>query len=117
MSVTRPRPQKPILHKSVEIKVLYTFNGPNAHQTIRLINEVARQLHITALINEIQVDTEELAIRYGFAGSPTVLVDGNDIEQLSSNPMAKLSFQTRMYGNSGVPPRQMIYDAIYRAVE
>ena len=104
MSVTRPRPKKPTVHKSVEIKVLYTFNGPNAHQTIRLINEVARQLRISTLIDEVQVDTEELATRYGFVGSPTVLVNGNDIEALKLDPNEKISFQTRMYGNSGVPP-------------
>ena len=65
-------------------------------------------------IEAIQVGNEEEAKRYGFLGSPTIQVDGQDIEAGGRNE--KTSFSCRVYrtpnGITGVPPKNLLLDAI-----
>ena len=72
-----------------------------------------RELHLRADIEAIQVRNEEEANQYGFLGSPTIQVDGQDIEV--SRRTDKTSFSCRVYrtqkGISGVPPKDLLLEA------
>ncbi len=115
MSITGHPLKDSTPNQPVDIKLLYTFNGPNAHQTVRLINEVAQQLCASIHIDKIKIDDNEVATKYHFHGSPTVLVNNHDIDPLHPDD-SKISFQSRMYGQSGVPKRKMIFEAIQHAL-
>jgi glutaredoxin len=96
------------------IRVL-TFEGcPNCEATKDLVEETVKELHLQADIETIQVGNEDEAKRFGFLGSPTIQVDGQDIE--AGRRGEKASFSCRVYrtpnGITGVPPKGLLMDAI-----
>ena len=95
-----------------------TFEGcPNCETTRYLVEETVRELHLGADIEAIQIKNEEEAIGYGFLGSPTIQVDGQDIEVNRRGERA--SFSCRVYrtprGISGVPPKDLLLEALKKA--
>lgn len=99
------------------VRVL-TFEGcPSCDATESLVKETVRELHIEADIEAIRVQDEKEARRYGFLGSPTIQVDGRDIEVGRRNDTA--SFACRVYktphGITGVPPKSLLLDALKEA--
>jgi hypothetical protein len=98
--------------------VVLTFEGcPNAKPAFRLIQQTLEDLGLNSDVKQISVRDEEEAGKLHFLGSPTVQIDGRDIEIDRRSDTA--SFSCRIYntssGNSGVPPKQMIVDAILEA--
>ena len=67
-----------------------------------------------AAVDRIDVDTPEKAATLGFLGSPSVRVDGADIE-LRSGSRGALCCRT--YAGAGVPPGWMVEAAILRALK
>ena len=62
--------------------IIEVFSLPGcagAGETLRLAGEVARALAPGAEVRDVRL-TEQQAIERGFPGSPTVLVNGRDIE-------------------------------------
>jgi hypothetical protein len=53
---------------------------PATPRTIQLVKEIAHGMGITIALEQILVDTSEQAQALAFLGSPTVQVDGRDIE-------------------------------------
>jgi hypothetical protein len=53
---------------------------PATPPTIRLVEEVARVLDVPIALEPVRVDTPEQAEALAFLGSPTVQVNGRDIE-------------------------------------
>ncbi len=99
------------------IRVL-TFEGcPNCAATRNLVEETVRELHLQADIQAIMVSDEAEAGQYGFLGSPTIQIDGRDIE--AGRRKDRPSFSCRVYrtagGITGIPPRQLLLDAIEEA--
>ena len=64
----------------MKIEVLY-FPGCGAHNSIvEMAREVVQRLDLAAEIEEIQVRSQADAERLRFLGSPSIRVDGVDIE-------------------------------------
>lgn len=85
-----------------------TFPGcPNHLPTLDLVRNVARELQIDVELREVIVQSPEDAARLRFLGSPTVQVDGADIESGRRQDLG-YSIACRIYGDSGIPPREMI---------
>jgi hypothetical protein len=53
---------------------------PATPGTIRLVEGVARDMGISIALEQVLVDTPEQAQALAFLGSPTVQVEGRDIE-------------------------------------
>ena len=95
-----------------------TFEGcPNAEPTIQLVQQTVRELGLSSEVKQIPVNDQDEAEQLHFLGSPTVQVNGRDVEVNRRSDTA--SFSCRMYktpsGNGGVPPREMIVDALLEA--
>ena len=98
---------------------LLSFEGcPNALPAQELIEAVIHDLGIEASVIHTRVNSEEDADKYQFLGSPTIQVDGKDIEK--SRRSEKSLFGCRIYKSAdlqtGVPPRQMLEAAIREAL-
>ncbi len=94
-----------------------TFEGcPNCEATRDLVEKTVQQMHLKASIEDIRIANEEEARRYRFLGSPTIQIDGEDIEADRRDERA--SFSCRVYrtpnGITGVPPRDLLVEAINR---
>jgi hypothetical protein len=103
----------------MEIRVL-TFDGcPTCGAVSDLVRETIRELHIEADFKAVNVRNERQARRHRFLGSPTIQVDGRDIEPARRNDQVSLA--CRLYrtsdGVTGVPSKQLLVDAITGAVQ
>jgi len=66
--------------KAISIVVLYTEGCPTTPKTIELIRSCISALEIPAEFREVLVRTQEEADAWKFLGSPTVQVNGVDID-------------------------------------
>lgn len=64
----------------MKIHVLYFEGCPNHEPTVALVREVVAGLDLSAEVEEIEVNTQTDAERLRFLGSPTVQVNGVDME-------------------------------------
>ena len=93
------------------IEVLYFEGCPHLEPTLSLADEVLSQLGLSAEVRKIEVLSVEDAERVRFLGSPSVRVDGKDIEP-SAESRTEYALSCRIYGNSGVPPRELLVTAL-----
>jgi hypothetical protein len=93
------------------IEVLYVPGCPNHQAAIDRLRNALRSTAIDAPIQEIAVTDDAMARQLKFPGSPTIRVDGRDVE---SNAQDSYGLACRLYSNgTGVPS----LDALRRAVE
>ena len=98
------------------IDVLYFEDCPNYEPTVDLVQRTVEALGVSAEVRRIAVETIEAAERIRFLGSPSVLVDGVDIDP-GAHDRSDYGLSCRRYGTSGVPPREMIAQAIRGSTE
>ena len=65
---------------TVPVRVLYSQGCPDASQVIDLIERVGKEIGLVAAIETVLVTSQEKAIEFRFVGSPTVRINGLDIE-------------------------------------
>ena len=95
----------------MRIDILYFDGCPNHLPTRELVRDVVQSLGIVATIREVEVRDAEQAARLRFFGSPTVQVDGEDVDP-SARSRADYSFSCRMYALSGSPLRTLVEEAL-----
>lgn len=99
---------------SPRIEVLVTETCPHAESTEALVRDVAGRLVPGAPVTRRSVTSMEEAAALGFGGSPTVLVDGADLEEDVAAPP---SLECRTYdGGAGSPPRWLVEAGLLRAL-
>jgi hypothetical protein len=73
---------------SVQIRVLCSEGCTNASPTFDLVKNVAQDLNIPVNIEMVTVGTQEQARELRFLGSPTVQIEGLDIDPSARGSMA-----------------------------
>ena len=66
--------------ETMHIEILYFEGCPNHAPTVELVKRTVANLGVQAQIEEVEVASPEQVEQLRFLGSPTVLVDGVDIE-------------------------------------
>lgn len=66
--------------RPIAVRILHMAECPATPGTIRLVESVARDLSIAIALERLLVETPEQAHALAFLGSPTVQVDGRDVE-------------------------------------
>ena len=95
----------------MQVDILYFDGCPNYPATTALVRDVVQMLGLEASIREVEVRDAAEATRLRFFGSPTVLVNGQDIDP-AIRGRVDFSFSCRMYGRSGSPPRELVKQAL-----
>jgi hypothetical protein len=95
----------------MKIDVLYFDGCPNHLPTTALVRDVVHCLGLDATIREVEVRDADEAAKLRFFGSPTIQVNGQDVDPAARN-RADYSFSCRMYGGSGSPPRALVEQAL-----
>ncbi len=104
------RADKPI--QPVKVEVLYFEGCPNHRPAVELARQVAADLAVDVEIKEIEVTPHDDPARLRFLGSPTVLVNGVDVEP-AARGRRDFGFSCRTYpGGSGVPSVDLMIQAI-----
>ncbi len=94
-----------------KITVFYFEGCPNYDPTVTLIQRVLDELRIEAVVESVEVRGSDDAQRLRFFGSPTVHVEGADIDPATEG-RSDYSISCRKYGPSGTPSRNMVVDAL-----
>lgn len=95
------------------VEVLYFEGCPNAAEALRLVRATAERLLPASEVREVKIESAEHARQAGFMGSPSVRIDGEDIEGRGGESPG---LACRVYGAAGgVPPAWMIEAAMLRA--
>lgn len=93
---------------------LLGFEGcPGFEPTAQLVRRAAAELGITSDITEVMVRDGDDLEAMGFAGSPTLCIDGRDLEDLP--PVGEGSC-CRRYGDSHTPAKWLVESALLRAL-
>ncbi len=96
------------------IEILYFEGCPNHAPTVALAREVVGALGLDTAIQEVRVETQADATRRRFIGSPSVRVNGKDIEP-EARARTEFTLSCRIYGSGGVPPRELLIAALEEA--
>jgi hypothetical protein len=101
--------------ESVNVEVLYIEGCPNHEPTARLVRNILRQEGVPAEVLEIEVRTAEHAQAIGFLGSPSIRINGSDVEpEAHTAQNFGLGCRTYLHGQrrSGTPSAEVIGRAI-----
>lgn len=93
------------------LEVLHFDGCPNFEPTLKLVRDVVATLDLPLKILEVEVTGVEEAVALRFIGSPSVRVDGLDIEP-GARGRSDYSLSCRLYGSGGVPPRELVLAAL-----
>lgn len=98
---------------SVNVVVQYFRGCPNSDEMIRRVRSAINGLG-NVNYEEVLVETEELAKRYNFRGSPTLLINNADFEGALAPPIPSLS--CRFYPTR-LPTIEQIREKILSSLE
>src|SRR5258706_5280953 len=100
----------------MKIEILYLSDCSHHAPTVSRVREVLRQENVAADVTEIEINDDANAHHLGFLGSPSVRVDGQDIEH-DARSSAAFGLTCRTYNDRGtrmgVPPREWLRAAIH----
>jgi len=99
----------------MRIEVLYTPGCPNYLPAVERIEKVLVSESLRAEIRSVAVSSDAEAMELMFPGSPTIRVDGEDVEP---DQTITPGLKCRLYANlSGVPSEEILRRALSRAEE
>ena len=100
------------------LDLLYLAGCPNHDLAVQLVCSVLKAEGLNAEVRQILIRDDDDARMHGFPGSPTVRVNGRDIEDVPIQQFA-IGFACRTYlveGKSqGIPPRSWLEQAVRAA--
>jgi hypothetical protein len=99
----------------MKIEVLYVPNSPNHAVALERLREVLSAEGFQKHVSEVLVRDAEMAQSLQFPGSPTIRVNGNDVEPQSESTAA-FGLMCRLYPDGGgAPSQQRLRAAIEKA--
>ena len=102
------------MHAKTQVEIHY-FNGcPNSNKLIKRVKAAIQEFDSKITYFETLVEDNLTAEKVKFRGSPTLLIDGKDFEDLSEPVQSNLS--CRFYPN-GLPTIQEIKNSIQNILE
>ncbi len=100
------------------VEILYFEGCPNYEETGATVERLADELGIDADVRLVRVPDESAAERLRFLGSPTVRVDGRDVER-EADERAEYVLACRVYRHegrlAGEPQERWIRNALAQA--
>ena len=99
----------------MNIELLYVANCPNHAVALQRLRATLSAENLQTLVNEVLVSDAAMAQSLKFPGSPTIRINGHDVEP-QSGQTASFGLMCRLYlDGSGAPSEQRLRAAIERA--
>jgi hypothetical protein len=99
----------------MKVEVLYVPNCPNHAVALDRLRELLSGEDFPKHVNEVLVKDAEMAQSLEFPGSPTIRINGRDVEPQSEKTNA-FGLMCRLYSDgSGAPSQQKLRAAIEKA--
>ena len=100
------------------VEILYFDGCPNYEGTRALVERLAAELRIEPEVAFVRIADAEAAVQHRFLGSPTVRVDGRDVEP-GAERRSDFAFSCRAYrstrGVSAQPDASWVQEALSKA--
>jgi hypothetical protein len=97
----------------MRIEVLYFEDCPHHLPTLDRLRAVLRQEGLNIGVVEVEIKDASAAERLGFIGSPTIRINGLDID-IGARTLSSVGFACRRYAG-GLPSAAMIRAALREA--
>ena len=99
----------------MKIEFLYFKDCPGYQSTLSLPERILLEKKIHESIEKIEITSQELAIQNRFLGSPSIRINGKDIE--TSDEVSGYGLKCRIYQEtgSGVPSEAVLRKALLEA--
>jgi len=96
----------------MKIEFFYFKNCPGHESTLSLLERLVLEHDIKVAIEKIEVTSPELAIQHRFLGSPSIRINGVDIEGWEE--ASEYGLKCRIYRDtgSGVPSERVLRKAL-----
>jgi hypothetical protein len=104
---------------SVDIQFLYWDECPSHERALEILQDVLETEDVPATVSILQIETDEDAETMRFPGSPTIRVNGADIQPTDEEDVVGLTcraYQTPTGKISPLPPRDLIVEALHEAI-
>ena len=103
--------------KTVDVEVSGIPDCPNFGPTVGLVAEIAAELEIPVNIRQVTVHDETEALAHEFPGSPSVLIDGLDLEADTRTLQSAFGCRVYRYNGrvSGMPSAELIRSRLHAA--
>ena len=102
----------------MKIEILVFDGCPNIETTEKLVSETINELGIDANIEIVNVVDNDDAVAKRFLGSPSVRIDGKDLE-VEEDELTQYTMRCRIYRDgdkqSGVPSKDILMDKLREA--
>ena len=98
----------------MRVEIFYFKGCPNHQPTVDLVQDVVAAAGLDADIVATEVTSPADAGRLRFLGSPSVRVDGVDVEP-AARQRRDFGFSCRTYDGRGMPDREMLTQALLEA--
>jgi hypothetical protein len=102
----------------MKIEVLYFDGCPNHKPAVERVQQLVREERVSAEVLEVKVSGASIAQKVGFLGSPSVRVNGLDVEA-EARTAREYGMMCRTYSvggrREGLPSREMLRQAIREA--
>jgi len=98
------------MNGKIKIEIQHFRDCPNSPEMIHRVNEAIKGSEEKIEYSEVLIESNELAEKLKFRGSPTVLINGEDIEGRKAPESASLN--CRVYEN-GLPEIEEIRKRIF----
>lgn len=101
------------------IEVLYTEDCPFWREVTETIEEILKESKIKAVVKRVKVSGEDEAKRLRFPGSPTVRINGVDVDPMFKETTGAIGCRVYMYQGKmyEFPPKDMIAKAVKRLIK
>jgi hypothetical protein len=101
------------------IEVLYTEHCPFWKEVTKIIEEILEKFEIQASVKKVKISSEDEARRLRFPGSPTVRINGVDVDPTFKETRGIIG--CRIYNYRGkiyeYPPKDMIIKAVKQLIK
>ncbi len=74
--------------ESLHVRILYAQGCPNVDPAFDLVERIGRQLGLDLIMDKVPVGSHEQAVSARCLGSPTIQVNGVDIEPSAQGSLA-----------------------------
>ena len=102
----------------MKIRLLLVKGCPSRLETLELLQSVLDSENIVDPVEVVEIHDSDTALRERFFGSPSIQINGLDIEMVRRGNMP--CYACRIYqtnnGKSGIPTGNLILEAIHRAL-
>ncbi len=96
----------------MKIEFLYFENCPGHESALSLLEQILLENDTTVAIKKIEVTSPELAIQHRFLGSPSIRINGKDIEGIEEESEYGLKCRIYQDTGSGIPSEAVLRKAL-----